>query len=66
MCFLKPLKVKSVKKNLVLLENGIKAYYNSKEIKDLKPEDLVLVFGDLVIERINQKAKSKDQNLNQN
>lgn len=65
MCFLKPLKVKKIKNQIVLLENGIKAYYN-KDIKDLKPNDLVLVFGNFVVEKIDQKVKSKDQNLNQN
>lgn len=54
MCFLKPLKVKKVNREIVLLENGVKAYYN-KNIKDLKPDDLVLVFGNLVIEKVKLK-----------
>lgn len=53
MCFVRPLRVKEIKKNIVLLENGIKAYYN-KDIKNLKPNDLVLVFGNMVIEKINK------------
>lgn len=52
MCFLKPLKVKTVKKDIVLLENNIKAYYN-KETK-IKENDLVLVFGNLVIEKVKK------------
>ena len=55
MCYLKPLKVKTVKKNIVLLENNIRAYYNKKDIKDLKPDDLVMVFGNLVIEKVDKK-----------
>lgn len=65
MCFLKPLKVKEIKNNIVLLENGIKAYYNGKT-QEFKEGDLVLVFGNLVIEKIDQKSKRKEQNLNQN
>lgn len=65
MCFVKPLKIKNVNKTTVLLENGIKAYYN-KDTKKLKPNDLVLVFGNLVIEKIAQKSKCKDQILDQN
>lgn len=53
MCFLKPLKVKEIKNKTVLLENGIKAYYN-KDIKYLKTNDLVLVFGNLVIEKVKK------------
>jgi len=52
MCYLKPLKVKGINKTTVLLENGIKAYYN-KDIK-IKENDLVLVFGNLVIEKVKK------------
>lgn len=53
MCFIKPLRIKEINKTTVLLENGIKAYYN-KDIKNLRPNDLVLVFGNLVIEKVKK------------
>ena len=54
MCFLKPLKVKKINNKIVLLENGIKAYYNGN-ITKLKENDLVLVFGNLVVEKVKRK-----------
>ena len=51
MCFIKPLRVTKVKGNTAILENGIKAYCD-KKIDDIKPNDEVLVFGNLIIEKI--------------
>lgn len=54
MCFVKPLRIKEINKTTVLLENNIKAYYNVKT-QELKKNDLVLVFGNLVIEKIEAR-----------
>lgn len=54
MCFVKPLKIKKITGKEVLLENEIKAYYD-KKIGGIKKGDRVLVFGNLVIEKINEK-----------
>ncbi len=56
MCFVKPIRVKKVFDNYVLLENGIKAYYEKKEGK-LKRNDLVLVYGNVVINKIVDYAQ---------
>lgn len=56
MCFLKPLRIKKIKVNQVVLENGIKAYYD-KKIGRLKVEDLVVVYGNLVINKIYEQKK---------
>ncbi len=53
MCFLRPLRVKSIKEKEVTLENGIKAYYE-KKIGILKPNDHVLVYGNLIISRVKR------------
>ncbi len=54
MCFLRPLRVKSIKEKEVTLENGIKAYYE-KKVGILKPNDHVLVYGNLILEKISKK-----------
>lgn len=51
MCFIKPLKIKKVKKKEVILENGVKAYYD-KKIGRLKVGDLVIVYGNLILNKI--------------
>lgn len=56
MCFVKPLRVKSIKGNVAVLENGIKAYYE-KKVGILKPNDLVMVYGNLIISRIKRGSK---------
>ncbi|MDO8611012.1 MAG: hypothetical protein Q7R95_10830 [bacterium] len=50
MCFTKPLIIKKVMKNEVLLENGIKAFYENG-VK-LQKGDMVLVYGNLIINKI--------------
>lgn len=52
MCFLKPLKVKKIVGKKVLLENGISAYYDEKSGK-IKEDDLVVVYGNLIIDKVN-------------
>lgn len=52
MCFIRSLKVKEIKNKTVILENGIEAYYEEGEVGEIKPNEKVLVFGNLVIEKI--------------
>jgi len=54
MCYLKPLKIERIEKNKVVLDNGIKAYYNNK-IGTLRVGDMVQVFGNVIIEKIKSK-----------
>lgn len=58
MCFLKPLRIKKVLDKQVLLENGIKAYYE-KKVGILKPNDLVMVYGNLVLEKLPKLYEQK-------
>lgn len=58
MCFLKPLRVKTIKGKEAVLENGIKAYYE-KKVGVLKPNDLVVVYGNLIIEKVSWKHYEK-------
>lgn len=54
MCFIKPLRIKSINGKEVILDNGIKAYYE-KKIGILKSNDLVMVYGNLILEKVSQK-----------
>ncbi len=54
MCFAKPLRIKSIKGKVAVLENGIKAYYE-KKVGILKPNDCVLVYGNLILQKISKK-----------
>ncbi len=56
MCFVKPYKVEKVLKNKVILENGMEAYYEKNESR-LKKNDMVLVYGNVVINKIINHAK---------
>lgn len=53
MCFLKPLRIKKIEGKKILLENGILAFYD-KNIGPLKNNDLVLVYGNLVIQKMDE------------
>ena len=54
MCFIRPLKIiKFQSRNKVILENGIKALYD-KKIGKINLGDLVLVYGNLIIKKVNQ------------
>ena len=57
MCFLRPLKVKKIKGKKALLENGIKAIYD-KKVGRVNVNDLVMVYGNLIIQKIEPKIKS--------
>lgn len=57
-CYVKPLKVKEIKGKTAILETNIKAYYD-KKVGKIKVGDYVLVYGNLVIERINTHEKTK-------
>ncbi len=52
MCVLRPLKVKLVKEKIVILEGGVRAVYNKRKIGEIKTNDKVLVFGNLIVEKI--------------
>lgn len=51
MCYLKPLKIKEIKKNIAILDNGIRARIDTKHMT-LKKNDRVLVFGNLIVEKV--------------
>jgi len=51
MCFVKPQKVKEVQGKKVLLENGTSALCDPS-IKTLKKNDRVIVFGNLIIQKL--------------
>jgi len=53
MCFLRPLKIKKIEGKKVFLEKNIIAYYD-KKVGQLKKNDRVLVFGNLVIKKIDE------------
>ena len=55
MCFIKPLKVKKIEGERVLLENGIKAVYD-KKVGKIKVNDLVMVYGNLIVQKIEPKV----------
>lgn len=57
MCFLKPLRVKKVADKIIYLENGVKAFYD-KKIGPIKANDLVLVFGNLAVEKVKGDEKA--------
>ena len=54
MCYLRPLKVKKIAGRRALLENGIKAVYD-KKVGKIKVNDLVMVYGNLIIQKIEPK-----------
>ena len=54
MCFIRPLKVKKIQGKKALLENGIKAVYD-KKVGNVKANDLVMVYGNLIIQKIEPK-----------
>ncbi len=59
MCYLRPLRVKKIIGRTVALENGVKAYYD-KKIGTIKKNDLVMVYGNLITEKLNGKSKQSD------
>jgi len=60
MCYLRPLKVKKIEGKRALLENGIKAIYD-KKVGKVKVDDLVMVYGNLIIQKIEPKAINYDK-----
>ena len=54
MCFLRPLRVKTIEGKRAVLENGIKAVYD-KKVGKIKVNDLVMVYGNLIIQKIKAK-----------
>lgn len=59
MCYLKPLRVKKIEGKKALLENGIKAVYD-KKVGKIDTDDLVLVYGNLIIQKIKPKEVKYD------
>ena len=58
MCYLVPHKVKSIEGTQVTLNGGMKAFYN-KKVGTLKINDEVLVYGNLIINKIQTHEKHK-------
>jgi hypothetical protein len=58
MCYLVPHKIKSVCGSSVTLTNGMKAFYD-KKIGSIKRNDEVLVYGNLIINKIQTDEKHK-------
>lgn len=56
MCYLKPLKVCKIAGNTATLENGIKAYIEKKAGK-IEINDLVLVYGNLILEKVEDEKQ---------
>ncbi|MBI4973993.1 hypothetical protein HZC27_05260 [Candidatus Roizmanbacteria bacterium] len=58
MCYLVPHKVKSIQGSEVVLVGGMKAYYD-KKVGILKINDEVLVYGNLIINKVQSHEKLK-------
>ncbi len=56
MCFIRPLKIKQIDGKKIILENGIEAYYH-KKIGELKIGDSVVVYGNLVLNKIYEPKR---------
>lgn len=54
MCYLRPLKVKKIEGKKAWLENDIKAVYD-KNVGKVKVDDLVMVYGNLIVQKIEPK-----------
>ncbi len=59
MCYIRPLKVKKIVGNKISLENGQEAYYD-KKIGKLEKDDLIIVYGNLALEKINETSKQSN------
>lgn len=59
MCYLRPHKVKKIEGNVAVLENGIRAYYE-KKVGTIRKDDFVIVYGNLILQKINEKSKQPD------
>ena len=60
MCYLKPLKVRKIIGKKAVLENGIEAVYDG-HIGKIKKNDSVLVYGNLILERVKLAEKNYDK-----
>lgn len=58
MCYLKPLEVVKIEGKTVFLRNGIKAFYD-KKIGEIKLNDLVLVYGNLIVDRLKKEKNGE-------
>lgn len=59
MCYLKPLRVKKIIGKKAILENGLEAVYD-KNVGTIKENDEVLVYGNLIVERVKLAQKNYD------
>lgn len=53
MCFLRPLKIKSINNTSVTLENGLTAYYD-KTVGPIAVGDPVIVYGNVIIQKADE------------
>lgn len=60
MCFLRPLKIKSIGEKSVTLENGMKAYYD-KSVGKIAVGDQVIVYGNVIIQKADEYDVPKVQ-----
>lgn len=58
MCYLVPHKVKSIEGAQVTLNGGLKAFYD-KKVGTLKIDDEVLVYGNLIVDKVQTHEKHK-------
>lgn len=58
MCYLVPHKIKSIEGTQVTLSGGLKAFYDAK-VGILKINDEVLVYGNLIVDKIKKNEKYK-------
>lgn len=58
MCYLVPHKVKSIEGVQVTLIGGMKAFYD-KKVGKLKINDEVLVYGNLIVDKVKTYEKHK-------
>ena len=58
MCYLVPHKIKSIEGIQVILNGGMKAFYD-KKVGVLKINDEVLVYGNLIINKVQTHEKHK-------
>lgn len=56
MCYLRPLRIQKTVGKKIILESNISAIVD-KKVGKLKIGDRVLVYGNLIIEKVNDKQK---------
>ncbi|OGK16925.1 hypothetical protein A2774_00310 [Candidatus Roizmanbacteria bacterium RIFCSPHIGHO2_01_FULL_39_12c] len=59
MCFIRPLRVIKIDGKKAILANGIEAFYD-KKVGKIKKNDLVAVYGNLILQKVGQKEINYD------